>query len=62
MLKLLCLIGLLFASSSQQETDNRSDDIVILHTNDVHCGIQDIIGYDGLNFYKKQLQKNIKMS
>jgi 2',3'-cyclic-nucleotide 2'-phosphodiesterase (5'-nucleotidase family) len=40
--------------------DDRSDDIVILHTNDVHCGIQDIIGYDGLNFYKKQLQKKYK--
>ena len=58
MLKLLCLTCLLLAVSSQ--TDDRSDDIVILHTNDVHCGIQDIIGYDGLNFYKKQLQKKYK--
>ena len=32
-------------------------DIVILHTNDVHCGVQDTIGYDGLMLYKKQLQK-----
>ena len=26
----------------------KSNDIVILHTNDVHCGVQDSIGYDGL--------------
>ena len=32
-----------------------SDDIVILHTNDVHCGVQDTIGYDGLMLYKKQM-------
>ena len=38
-----------------------TEDIVILHTNDVHCGVQDTIGYDGLMLYKKQLQKNIKM-
>ena len=33
----------------------KSDDIIILHTNDVHCGVQDTIGYDGLMLYKKQL-------
>ena len=35
---------------------NKSDEIVILHTNDVHCGVNDTIGYDGLMLYKKQLQ------
>ena len=35
----------------------KSDDIIILHTNDVHCGVQDTIGYDGLMLYKKQLLK-----
>ncbi len=30
----------------------KSNDIVILHTNDVHCGVQDTIGYDGLCFIK----------
>ena len=30
---------------------------VILHTNDVHVGYQDNIGYDGLALYKKELQK-----
>ena len=34
-----------------------TEDIVILHTNDVHCGVQDTIGYDRLMLYKKQLQK-----
>ena len=35
--------------------DSRSKDIIILHTNDVHCGVQDKIGYDGLMLYKKQM-------
>ena len=29
-----------------------SDDIIILHTNDIHCSIIDSIGYDGLMLYK----------
>ncbi|MBR4979144.1 MAG: bifunctional metallophosphatase/5'-nucleotidase, partial [Clostridia bacterium] len=29
---------------------------VILHTNDVHVGFQDNIGYDGLALYKKELE------
>ena len=35
----------------------KSNDIVILNTNDVHCCVQDTIGYDGLMLYKKQLLK-----
>ena len=31
-------------------------DIVILYTNDVHCAIDDQIGYDGLSAYKKKMQ------
>ena len=42
------------------EEDTRSDDIVIIHTNDVHCGIQDAIGYDGIMLYKKQLLNKYK--
>ena len=30
--------------------------VVILHTNDVHVGLQDNIGYDGLALYKKELE------
>ena len=44
----------------RQLQDSRSDDIIILHTNDVHCGVQDTIGYDGLMLYKKQLLKKYK--
>ena len=40
--------------------EEKSDDIIILHTNDVHCGIMDNIGYDGLMLYKKELQKKYK--
>ena len=44
----------------KQEEEYLSDDIVILHTNDVHCGLIDSIGYDGLMLYKKELQKQYK--
>ena len=40
------------AKRELQEKNN--DDIVILHTNDVHCGVNDSIGYDGLMLLKKQ--------
>lgn len=33
----------------------KSEDIVILYTNDVHCGIEDNIGYAGLAAYKKAM-------
>lgn len=31
-------------------------DIVVLYTNDVHCGVDENIGYAGLALYKKQMQ------
>ncbi len=31
--------------------------IVVLYTNDVHCGVEDAIGYAGLELYKKQMLK-----
>lgn len=37
-------------------TDTKSDDIVILTTNDVHCGIDKTIGYAGLAAYKKEME------
>jgi len=33
------------------------NDIVILYTNDVHCAIDDNIGYAGLSYYKQQIEK-----
>ena len=32
-------------------------DIVILYTNDVHCGVEDHIGYGGLAFYRNEMKK-----
>lgn len=40
--------------------DTRSDDIIILTTNDVHCGIEDNIGYAGLAAYKKEMEAAYK--
>ena len=37
-----------------------SDDIIIIHTNDVHCAADENIGYDGLMLYKKELEKKYK--
>lgn len=36
--------------------DEKSNDIVILYTNDVHCAVDDNIGYAGLAAYKKEMQ------
>ena len=36
--------------------ENNKNDIIIIHTNDVHCGILNNIGYDGLMLFKKELQ------
>ena len=44
----------------EEELEELSDDIIILHTNDVHCGIDDTIGYDGLNLYRKELKMKYK--
>ena len=38
------------------EDSVKSDDIVILYTNDVYCGIDVNIGYDGLALYKREMQ------
>ena len=34
-----------------------AEDIVILHTNDIHCGVLDNVGFPRLSQYKKDLQK-----
>lgn len=33
-------------------------DLVVLHTNDVHCGVENQLGYAQLAQYKKDLMKN----
>ena len=35
--------------------ENPDQEIVILYTNDVHCGVDDNIGYAGLALYEKQM-------
>ena len=42
------------------DEEESSEDIIILHTNDVHCAVSDGIGYDGLMLYKKELEKKYK--
>ena len=46
-----------YIKENKRNLQEKSNDIVILHTNDVHCGVFDKIGYDGLMLLKKQLQK-----
>ncbi len=45
-----CMFALLLSGCSDKKTAN---DIVILYTNDVHCNIDENIGYSGLAAYKK---------
>ena len=45
---------------SLRKVDELSDDIVLIHLNDVHCGITDKIGYDGFVLYRRELQKKYK--
>ena len=42
----------------REKLSGRSEEVaaVILHTNDVHVGFQNNIGYDGLALYKKELE------
>jgi len=40
-----------------RKTQEKSDDIVIIHLNDVHCGLQDSVGYDGFALYKDELKE-----
>ena len=43
-----------------RKTDELSNDIVLIHLNDVHCGINDKIGYDGFVLYRNELKKKYK--
>lgn len=42
-----------FADEAQPD-----DSIVILYTNDVHCGLDDAVGYAGLAAYKKEPEQD----
>lgn len=43
-------------SFAEELTADADSDIIILYTNDVHCGIDDNIGYAGLALYKEELE------
>ena len=50
----------LLARSNLRHLDELSDDIVIIHLNDVHCGVDDTIGYDGFTLYRDELKTKYK--
>ena len=50
-------VGLTFCTGAYAETANENrDDIVILYTNDVHCGVDMNIGYDGVALYRREME------
>jgi len=44
-------------TSPFRQLQESSDEIIILHLNDVHCGVNDTIGYDGFVLYRDELMK-----
>ena len=54
---LLALALLLGGLAAYAEEPVAANDVVILYTNDVHCAIDDSIGYAGLAAYKKAFEK-----
>ena len=55
---MLLLVTLLLFAVPVVADAAKSDDIVILYTNDVHCGIEENIGYAGLVSYKENMLEN----
>ena len=45
---------------NERNLQELSDDIVILHINDVHCGVNNTIGYDGFVLYRDDLKTKYK--
>ena len=45
-----------FAAPAVTDKTVNTEPIIILHTNDVHCGIDDSIGYAGLAAYKAEME------
>ena len=43
--------------SPLRQLEDSSDEIIILHLNDVHCGVNNTIGYDGFVLYRDELMK-----
>lgn len=53
---LLAVCLLLGLATTAFAADEKTDDIVILHTNDVHCGVTDGLGYAGIAAYKADME------
>lgn len=51
----LCMTFMLVLLAGCGTDKAKKDDIVILYTNDVHCGIDDNIGYAGLAAYQEKI-------
>jgi len=60
----LFLLNFYFIEGSKNKNIRKlqelSDDIVILHVNDVHCAINKTIGYDGFALYRNEMKKKYK--
>ena len=56
MRKFLAFILVLISCSCSFAANLPDKDIIIIYTNDVHCGVDDVIGYAGLAHYRKQMQ------
>ena len=52
----LALCTLIGCSQNQSEMKERAADIAVLYTGDVHCAVEDNIGYAGLAAYKSSLE------
>lgn len=56
----LIVTSLTLVSCKNKTKDNRSDDVVILYTTDVHCGVDKNLGYSKIEAYKQEMLKSYK--
>ena len=56
---MLLFVFSIFLISCSNKTNDK--DIVIMYTTDVHCGIDQNLGYSSLASYKKEIEKNNKV-
>lgn len=54
----LCMVTGASLTSAAQTGKTPGEEIVILYTNDVHCAVDENIGYAGLALYKQQMQRH----
>ena len=52
------LAAMLLLGGCNAKDKTNTDDIIILYTNDVHCAVDDNIGYAGLAAYRKQCEQD----